>query len=722
MIRELTVNKLIDPVDKSSMLAVPARILDIDHDRKVVLIMSLEINLKKPWVLSIESLLNEIECGFIRIVAGSPEAYMLKAEYELSEREINTRNKNWELIEALVDNKLAGEVLGSESFGRTVAEHASRMGVTRKRIYELLYRYWAGGYSKNAFLWKTTNWGNPGKKKTYRDGIIAGRKPKYRGVVIKERAIPIRRADMLYMETAFKRFRGRREPSMASSWSWMLNKFYRSVSIEGRIGSILRGQHPTLAQFKYYAKKHFDKVSTFKGRAGQTRWNKDYRALKGTAIDDLYGPGQRYEIDATIADIYLVHRVNRNWLIGRPILYVVVDAYSRMIVGIHVGLEGPSWEGARHALYNAFNSKVVFCKRYGIEISEDEWPCHHIPMEISADRAEMLSGAGEILSTTLGVKVKIAPAFRPDWKSIVESRFKLINEGLSLKFIPGGVDARRLERGDRDYELDAILDIDQFTNIVIEEVINHNNNLHLPHLATNDMIADEIELNPLSIWTWGQENSIVRLKTKTDAEIKISLLPSTEATVRRGGIYLQGVLYTCASAEQEGWFEISHNMRMMRVRVWYDPNSVENVWIKDGSEFIPLHLVSHQLEKYSGFRQEEIIDRICALSNSSPDERYRALNGKSKVISNTDAKITEAREMKEKNKSPMSKNRFKAEKRAKRALELEVERASDVACLTDIHSNNVFEPEHEKSDDKDLRSARKASILKLVSASINKST
>lgn len=43
--------------------------------------------------------------------------------------------------------------------------------------------------------------------------------------------------------------------------------------------------------------------------------------------------------DATVADIYIVSRLSRK-PIGRPVIYTMVDAYSRLITGVYVGLEG----------------------------------------------------------------------------------------------------------------------------------------------------------------------------------------------------------------------------------------------------------------------------------------------------------------------------------------------------------------------------------------------
>ena len=82
---------------------------------------------------------------------------------------------------------------------------------------------------------------------------------------------------------------------------------------------------------------------------------------------------------ALIADIYLVSRMNRHKIIGRPVLYIVIDVFSRMITGIYIGLEGPSWVGAMMALANTASEKQAFCKKFGHSIEPEEWPCHHLP-------------------------------------------------------------------------------------------------------------------------------------------------------------------------------------------------------------------------------------------------------------------------------------------------------------------------------------------------------
>jgi hypothetical protein len=706
-------NAIVSPGEGSLLLTHPVRVLGFrDHQ---VVIIELSPNPRKPWLIDKQLLVDEISCGASILNVELPLSFMVRHESELSEREKNSREKSWNLIKDMVEAKSPIDIL-IDSFGADVKKHADQMGVDRKQIYRLLFRYWSMGQVKNAFLWNTAKCGGRGKSKNRESGIIPGRRPKYRGVVVEDGAILLDERHLSAIKLAYSRYASGKCGTIGDCFSWMLNRFYRTVAVDGSRGDVIRGDHPTIGQLSYNGKKFYDALYVLKGRRGGIRWNKDYRPIIGEASQHLSGPCHRYEIDSTIADVYLVHRVNRNWLIGRPVLYVVVDSYTRMIVGMHVGLEGPSWNGARHALFNAYTPKKDFCKRYGIDIEETEWPCSHLPVELTADRAELLSQAGEVMCNTLGTVLNVPPPYRPDWKGIVESRFRLINEKLDLKFIPGGVDARRLERGDRDYQLDAILDIDEFTQMVIAGVLAHNKSLQLPHLLTPAMIADDLRPTPISIWNWSMEHNMVNTKVVSPAELKIALLPSHECRITRAGIQFQGVLYTCELARRENWSAHSHNFQSRYVRVWYDPNSIENCWIKNGADFEPMTIVPQQVEKYAGYRMEEVIDILSITRQISPDNKYESLNDAAKLKDLQEAIVSEAIAKKDMAGIPKSKADFKSKKKEKRSTELQVERDNQTAELNQFRvvENPAPSSERKASAHTKAASTRSAAFLKLV--------
>ncbi|BBP73873.1 transposase [Pseudomonas sp. Seg1] len=710
---KFAMNAIISPGEGSLLLESPVRVLGFKGDQVVVI--ELSVNARKPWILDKQSLADEIKGGAAVLNVELPLNFMVRLENEMSDREKKSRENSWNLIKDMVEGSSPVDIL-VDSFGADVKKHADKMGVDRKQIYRLLFRYWSMGQVKNAFLWNTAKCGGRGKSKNRESGITPGRPPKYRGVILEDGAVLLTEHHLSAIKLAYSRYASGKCGTIGDCFSWMLNRFYRTVAADGSKGDVVKGSHPTIGQLTYNGKKFYDALYVLKGRRGGIRWNKDYRPISGEASQNLSGPCHRYEIDSTIADVYLVHRVNRNWLIGRPVLYVVVDSFTRMIVGIHVGLEGPSWNGARHALFNAYTPKKEFCKRYGIEVEESEWPCSHLPIELTADRAELLSEAGEVMCNTLGTVLNIPPPYRPDWKGIVESRFRLINEKLDLKFIPGGVDARRLERGDRDYELDAILDLDEFTQMIIAGVLAHNKSLQLPHLLTPAMMADDLEPTPINIWCWAMDHNMVNTKVVTPAELKIALLPSKECRITRAGIQFQGVIYTCELAQRENWLAHSHNFQSRYVRVWYDPNSIENCWVKNGAEFQPMTIVPHQANKYAGYRMEEVIDFLNITRQVSPDSKHEALNDAAQLKDLQESIVNGAKAKKDKAGSPKSKADFKSRKQEKRSTEIQIERDNLTADLNQLRGVENSPPLAERRGHIHSKtgSARSAAFLKLV--------
>ncbi|MCD7038918.1 Mu transposase C-terminal domain-containing protein [Pseudomonas sp. MAFF 311095] len=710
----LGVNSIVSPGESSGLLKKPVRVLGIRDD--FVLVIELGTNPSKPWRVERSLLVEEINNGAAVLNLEMVPMHLLRSDDEIGENEKISREKNWGLVRGLVEGQVPLDILTS-NFGALVANHALVMGVDRKQIYRLLYRYWSMGQTRNAFLWNTSACGGPGKSKNRASGIVPGRPLKYRGVVVDDGgAILLEARHMGHIRLAYGRVASGRCGSLKRAHEWMLDKFYRSIKSDGSKGNLIRGSYPSIHQLNHHGKLFFDELYRLKTRGGAIRYNKDHRPLVGSASDGLVGAGHRYEIDSTIADVYLVHRVNRLWLIGRPVLYVVVDTFTRMIIGVHVGLEGPSWNGARHAIYNACTAKKDFCKRYNIEIDEGDWPCAHLPVEIVADRAELLSEAGETMTKTLGTVLKILPPFRPDWKSIIESRFRLINEKLDLKFSPGGVDARKMERGDRDYQLDAIFDIDEFTEMVIVGVLAHNKSLRVPHLLSREMIAAEVEPTPIAMWNWSMANNLLNSKVVSPAELKIALLPSQECRIGRGGISFQGVQYTCETAIRSEWLERSHNFKTRYVRVFYDPNSIENCWIKSEAGFEPLTIVPQHRAKYAGLRMEEVLDMIKILNQVSPDARYEDAATGALLHSRQEEILNRAKAKRRAQGNPESDAEFKRDKRSKRATETQNERDLHTADLNQLRLVNnspdaveISNPVVEKP-----ASGRSAAFLKLV--------
>lgn len=402
---------------------------------------------------------------------------------------------------------------------------------------------------------------------------------------------------------------------------------------------------PSLAQFKYWYRKERDLKKTLLARQGERDYNLNYRETLGSSTLEAFGPGSRFQIDATIGDVYLVHRYNRFWIIGKPVIYAIIDVFSRLIAGIYVGLEGPSWLGAMMALENAATDKVKFCAEYGIEITKDQWPSCHLPDLLTADRGEMVGDKPTHLIKSLRVDVENLPPFRADWKGIIEQYFDLSNERL-IHWLPGAVRKRIRERGERDYRLDAKLDLDQFTKLVIECVLYHNNEHRMSwYLRDEFMISDDIEPYPIELWNWGVGHRGGHLRKESQDIIRLNLMPFDTATVTEHGILFGPMLYSCDTALKEQWF-LHARGNGWKVPMSYDPRITNHIYLrkKDGKGFEKCSLLESQA-RYKDRRLEEVEDLIEYEKFLNDESKSRGMQAQARLGAKINSVVEEATKM-----------------------------------------------------------------------------
>lgn len=331
---------------------------------------------------------------------------------------------------------LIGEFVTNEPFcfdrkhrSTFVSKCAADSGKQRKVIMRYLYRYWAGGMNRAALAPAFQSRGGRGKQKT------TGEKPLGRPVIYKSDVehLAIGEKERRQIGHIIKScYNKHTKFSMQFAYDLLVDTYYRDKET-----GELAGRRPSITQFKYHASP----VINIPKRVGEKKYARNMRGLTGSSQNEADGPGQKYQIDATVADIYLVSEWDRQQVISRPVLYFVTDVFSRMITGFYVSLEGPSWVDAMMALNYTFMDKVELCKKFQIEISKDDWPCQGLPQQIMVDNGEMVSSYSESIIKELGISVLNASSWRPDMKGIVERSFHLLNQSTKM-LLPGGRSSR----------------------------------------------------------------------------------------------------------------------------------------------------------------------------------------------------------------------------------------------------------------------------------------
>ncbi len=579
------------------------RIIQVDSESDLCYYYLLDSNLPNCKQCKLSVLEDEINSK-LYIKVSDPYTIVID-ETAISQKDLEKRDLYWDMINKSWI-KYKNEILVKTTRHNIFKIIAAENNIPETTVRRIFSKYFNYGMTKNSLLTRYKNCGARGKDRNLRD-IKVGRPPKYNdgnnkaGINITEdiKIIFQQGIDNYYYT---EKLVNPKQVYIAILRDYFSYNYKENGEIKYRLFE--KDRLPTYGQFYYWFKKFQNPTKDIISRQGTKEYELKYRPLLSNSTMETIGPGTRFQVDATIADVYLVSKFDRDRIIGRPIVYAIIDVFSRMVTGIYVGLEGPSWIGAMMALDNMVTDKVEFCKEYGIEIEEYQWPAYHLPQIIIADRGEFEGYSVENLINNLGIVIENTPPYRGDLKGIVERSFNTVNTKIKHK-TPGAIMKEYRKRGDRDYRLDATLTLEEFTKIYIKLVIQHNNTIIEKYPMEKDMIADEIAPIPTQLWQWGIKNKKGSLRIIDREIMRLNVMPKTKASVSRSGIRFKGLFYSSQKAIKEQWF-IKNKVRS--VNIIYDPRNVNYIYIPedDGKSYEKCFLLDACIQ-YKDAILEEVV-------------------------------------------------------------------------------------------------------------------
>jgi putative transposase len=614
---EIVCNSVIEWRDEKLNISSVERILWISPDSTTVVVIDIGNMTNWPIVRFLDELESALKEGTAKRLTVDPYSRFFNSSDDYIIKHIKTRDNAWTAIKGIVEEE--PNIYDPPHRGRLVRQVCEEQGLHKKVVYDYLRRYWIRGKTINALLPEFYKCGAPGQERISLGTCKRGRRPIVSQADQELIGINVTESDRKRIRTAIKElYLTPQKPSLTYVYQEMKRNYYnQSVTIvDGKYIPIMLPDNEIIsfAQFKYWANKELAAMNnSLERRVGRRKYLLKNRPLLGNATTRAFGPGSIFEIDATVADVYLVSLFDRTRIIGRPVVYTLKDVFSRMVVGVYVGLEGPSWLGAMMAIENTTCDKVSFCAEYGISIDEEDWPCRHLPKTITADRGEMEGKNADNAALSLGIRIDNAPPYRADLKGIIEQHFH-IYKGSIGPFIPGAVDKLLRERGEPDYRLGARLSIKGFTRVIIYSILEHNKSELSDYPLGKDMTYDQVPPIPLELWNWGIVNCSGKLQERQREIIRLNLMPRIEASITRQGIVVnfgQGpVRYSCEEALRYGWYEQALKGRF-HMQVAYDPRNVESIYIpeKDGGSYIRCELLD-RFERFRGARAEEVQDQL----------------------------------------------------------------------------------------------------------------
>lgn len=364
------------------------------------------------------------------------------------------------------------------------------------------------------------------------------------------------------IERAIRRYYfGAKRLSLRSAYEMMLLEDY--VGPDGQLDS----DAPTWSQFRhyFYDKGYHKNPQKVIAREGLTKYQRDHRPTWGSSAGWRSQPGS-YQMDATQADIYLVSRQDRSIVVGRPYIYLAADTATHLIAGVYVGFDCDE-TAVMACIEQAAMDKVGYCVRYGIVITPEQWPSVGMPTEIITDQGREFFGPrmGE-LCKRYGLEVLTLPPFRPDQKGAVEKSIDLLQQRYKPMLRGKGViedDAQ--ERWATDYRAQAVLDLDDFTRVVIHSILYLNSG----RLLDGKTPAERwLELSP-------------RLMAVDPQVLHIQTLPRDTAKLTRKGIRINRMWY---APDDATGLTIGDSYTIA-----YDPSDLRRIYIIFTDRTCPCH-------------------------------------------------------------------------------------------------------------------------------------
>ncbi|MCX5538075.1 integrase [Paraburkholderia sp. CNPSo 3076] len=538
-----------------------------------------------------------------------------------------TKSSGWQIIAGLLtfdlppraDGKLAEpsflgdefeELLHKETRRKRILRYCAVSRISEDTVYGTLRRFCQQGMTPAAASDDYDRCGGKGKTRNWKN--TPGRNPHRRTRKASARNEDVQQllAQAADYYASFAYSKGRRsQKTLEQALNWLRRTYLRDRAVYNDRGEMVELKFGdsivlTKRQLQYYIQQNYSYEERRIHRVGLRRYLLHERPLTGRLRTSM-GPGERFHIDATIADIYLVSQVLRTKVIGRPTLYLVVDDYSAMVVGFYVTFDSPNWDGAMLALANAISPKVAFCRSLDICIDERRWPAARLCEVLYADQGEVSSvHKAHALIQHFRVEVANAPAFRPDLRSVMERRFGII-PAIWNALVPGIVEKGSFDRGVGHPAYDAALDIKEFRRVVCYAVLNYNQRIIRGYPTPPDMVERGLAPTPLNLWAYGTEINGGGRHVDV-AEFRARVMPKVTVPIDGDGIFHNGLHYACPTPsllERQAMFR-GQKVESL-VEIGYDSSDNSAIQLYGLGEPISCPLSDRENEKLRGLTYQE---------------------------------------------------------------------------------------------------------------------
>lgn len=494
-----------------------------------------------------------------------------KREEDLTEAEKRIRDERLNTIGALLKDARVFDPVWRNKEIQFISDKTN--GLKRTTMFSIIKYAFAYGPDDNALIPRTENCGGPGKKKnmTVKPGPMNN--------------VPTKR--IVLTPTDEEKIKKGFEKNYIKNSRNSLRAAHREFKADE---NYIDGAEPSLKQFIYWGRKYNTQYNVVAERAGKIKEMKDIRTLHGTARDNVFGPYTEVMIDSTVDNVRAVQMSSPDKYIGRLTVYNSVDVYSGMILAPYITPEFSAYSTATMCIVNMTEDKVEFCKRFDIDITTEDWPCHYAPGRLLADRAELLSNMSSSLTTNLNIDLSNVPSYRAELKSYIEKQHHIYQsrlKGLLNKYAV--IDRNEEPRITADSRKQAVLNMKDITNLIIRETLHFNKYHWMPDYPMSPEMRAEIkEPTPLNIFNYGVAKGLGNLRRLEKHIVWRNSLPRKECLVTRDGIEVKPHHFILANPEHEGIIDQIRFTPTHKCEVAFHPSYFKETYLLHENDFYPL--------------------------------------------------------------------------------------------------------------------------------------
>lgn len=364
-----------------------------------------------------------------------------------------------------------------------------------------------------------------------------------------------------------------------------------------------------------YIRKHTEDYSCM-GKDERDKQNNN-RQLVGNSRTGVYELGQIVEADEMELGCYVVDQNDGETVLGKAVVYCMVEVLSGICIGAYVSLENNSMRGFQQVFLSLLKPHKNQTKGYNIDYDEEDWPSMIVPNEIRCDRgSEYMSKAYSKAMGELGIRNTPVPPGCGSLKGVVESFNGLVQTYLKAQLKNNGYVEDKYRGGDLA-KGDACLTLEEIRGLVYQSVILYNRRV-FEGLIDKKYLDNDVSPTPKGIFAYekahGRAGDPTNVNDATRPAYLFAMLAKEEEKRKFTWNRRKGIVYTFYKTElrfysQEPWFLdiLKDEPHPEDIEVRYNVDDIRNVYIRYKKEIhrVPLAEKIEQQYTYADLTWDE---------------------------------------------------------------------------------------------------------------------